>query len=81
MDEQSQQENLEEKLKDSVDCLTDKRYCCQPLHIAPSLVSLWEMKPRGQSIAYTNPSSASQCQDSARSSGEPAPGPGLPPAS
>lgn len=26
MDEQSQQENLEEKLKDYVDCLTDKRY-------------------------------------------------------
>lgn len=26
MDEQSQQDNLEEKLKDSVDCLTDKRY-------------------------------------------------------
>lgn len=26
VDEQSQQDNLEEKLKDSVDCLTDKRY-------------------------------------------------------
>ena len=26
MDEQSQQENLEEKLKGYVDCLTDKRY-------------------------------------------------------
>lgn len=30
MDEQGQQEDLEEKLKEYVDCLTDKRYSWLP---------------------------------------------------
>lgn len=40
MDEQGQQEDLEEKLKEYVDCLTDKRYpwlpASQPLPHAPA---------------------------------------------
>lgn len=81
MDEQSQQENLEEKLKDYVDCLTDKRY---PWLLANSYT--WgPVQPvtngtKGSRHPH-EPFFTSQRQDPARSSGEPARGPGLPPTS
>lgn len=76
MDEQGQQEDLEEKLKEYVDGLTDKRYPLSP----GSLHSLWPPSVTQGGLASPDPSLDPQCQDPASSAGEPAPGPGIPPA-